>query len=452
MGRRAAPVRSLGAGAVIALAALVVAPGSFAADDEDLPEGIRGGPFELHGQSTYVWQYKPAFPAAYSGPKSLTPDPATSYSLTGTLYIGAKITDTLEFYLNPEAAQGVPFSELQGVAGFTNAEIARTSGPQLKAYIARAFFRKTWNLAGDLEPEPSAQNQLAMAYAPERVVLTAGVISVLDIFNVVDYSRDPRAQFLNWSSLTYGAWDFPADARGYTGGAALEYLSPRFSVRGGWFAGPKESNGLALDYRLGQFFGSVLELEVPLGLGRPGSVQLLGFLNRANMGSFDDAIALGAQTGTPPDLTQVRRPQTKWGFGITVQQELAENVGGYARAAWNNGQTETYMFTEIDRSVAAGMLVKGKEWGRPSDSAGISAYLNMLGGSHRRYLELGGEGFFLGDGRLNYGPESTYEAFYSLNVIGRLWVSADYQYQVNPGYNRDRGPAQYVGFRLHADF
>jgi hypothetical protein len=452
MGGRAWPVHAPAARSLIAAAALLACPASFAADDEDLPEGIRGGPFELHAQSTYTWQHKPGFPAAYSGPKSLTPDAASSYSLTGTLFVGAKITDTLEFYMNPEAAQGVPFSDLQGVAGFTNAELARTSGPHLKAYLARAFFRKTWNLAGELEPEPSAQNQLAMAYAPERVVLTAGVISVLDIFNVVEYSRDPRTQFLNWSSLTYGAWDYPADARGYTGGVALEYLSPRFSLRGGWFAGPKESNGLALDYSLGKFYGSVLQLEVPLGLDRPGSVQLLGFLNHANMGSFDEAIALGAQTGTTPDLTLVRRPRSKWGFGITVQQELAENTGGYVRAAWNDGRTETYMFTEIDRSIAAGVLVQGKDWGRPRDGAGIAAYVNMLGGSHRRYLELGGEGFFLGDGRLNYAPESTYEAFYSFNVIGRLWLSADYQYQVNPGYNRDRGPAQYIGFRLHADF
>jgi len=433
---------------------VLFAAGNVAAQpDEDLAEPLQLGPVELHGQATYIRQFKPAFSAPYSGTNSLTPDRAYSYSLTGTLFAGAKLTETLEFYFNPEAAQGVPFSELHGVAGFTNAEIARTSGPTLKAYVARAFFRQTWNLGGEWEPQPSAPNQVATSYAAERVVLTVGVISVLDIFSVIDYSGDPRRQFMNWSSTTYGAWDFPADARGYTGGAALEYISPRFSARAGWFAGPKESNGLALDYSLGKFYGSVVEFEWPFELrGRPGSVQVLAFNNRANMGNFDDAIALGRATGTVPDLTLVRRPQNKWGFGVTVQQALADEVGGYLRAGWNDGKTETFMFTEIDRSIAAGVLIGGKRWGRERDSAGVSAYLNMLGGSHRDYLALGGLGFFLGDGRLNYGPESTYEVFYRFNVWKRIWLSADYQFQLNPGYNRDRGPVNYIGFRIHTDF
>lgn len=420
---------------------------------QDLPEPLADGPFELHGQATYVRQYKPAFPAAYTGPKSLSPDKANSWSLTGTLFMGARLTDTLELYVNPEAAAGVPFSELQGVAAFTNAELARVSGPTLTPYFARAFVRKTWNLEGEMQREPSAQNQLATSYAAERVVLTAGLVSVLDIFSGVDYSRDPRTQFLNWSSLTYGAWDFPADARGYTWGAALEYVSPAFAVRAGWFAGPKESNGLSLDFSVGKSYGSVVELEVPIELrGQPGSVQALVFRNRANMGSFNDAIALGRDTGSVPDLTLVRRPQTKWGFGVTVQQEVADNLGAYVRAGWNDGRTETYMFTEIDRSIAAGVLANGKTWGRARDSAGLAGYVNMLGGAHRQYLALGGEGFFLGDGRLNYGPESTLETFYAFNLFARLWLTANYQYQTHPGYNRDRGPVNYIGFRLHADF
>src|SRR5215468_4248494 len=433
---------------VFATLTMLVWVGGAAQPDEDLAEPLQLGPVELHGQATYIRQFKPAFSAPYSGTNSLTPDRAYSYSLTGTLFAGAKLTDTLEFYFNPEAAQGVPFSELHDVAGFTNAEIARTSEPTLKAYVARAFFRQTWNLDNEWKPQPSAPNQVATSYAAERVVLTVGVISMLDIFSVIDYSGDPRSQFMNWSSTTYGAWDFPADARGYTGGVALEYISPRFSARAGWFAGPKQSNGLALDYSLGKYYGSVVQLEWPFQFrDRPGSVQVLAFSNRANMGSFDDAIALGRATGTVPDLTLVRRPQTKSGFGVTVQQELADEAGGYLRAGWNDGKTETFMFTEIDRSIAAGVLIGGKRWGRERDSTGVSVYLNMLGGSHRDYLALGGLGFFLGDGRLNYGPESTYEVFYRFNVWKRIWLSADYQFQLNPGYNRDRGPVNYIGLR-----
>ena len=343
-----------------AMLACVASPARSA--EQDLPEPLGEGPFELHGQATYVRQFKPAFPAEYTGPKSLSPDKANSWSFTGTLFIGARLSDTLELYVNPEAAAGVPFSDLQGVAAFTNAELARTSGPTLKAYFARAFVRKTWNLGGEMQPEPSAQNQLAMSYAAERVVLTVGLVSVLDIFGRIDYSGDPRTQFLNWSSTAYGAWDFPADARGYTGGAALEYISPAFSVRAGWFAGPKESNGLSLSYSLGTFYGSVVELEVPTELGgRPGSVQLLAFRNRANMGNFNDAIALGRDTGSVPDLTLVRRPQTKWGFGLTVAAGTRRQ-SRRVRAGRVERRADRDLHVHRDRPVSRG--------GRPRRTAG----------------------------------------------------------------------------------
>ena len=106
-------------------------------------------------------------------------------------------------------------------------------------------------------------------YLAERVVVTAGTVSVLDVFDAVDYSRDARTQFMNWSSLTYGAWDFPADARGYTRGVAVEYITPRYSLRAGRFAMPRESNGLPLDNSLGKHFGDVAEAELPPARPRP---------------------------------------------------------------------------------------------------------------------------------------------------------------------------------------
>jgi len=407
---------------------------------------------EVHGQATYLRQFKPAFNSPYSGQNSLGAARATSYSFTSTLYFGANLGNGWEIYLNPEFTQGVPFSQLRGTGGFTNGELARTSGPELIGYFARAFGRKTWSLGGDGEDQASEANQVATRYASERIVLTAGTLSVLDLFDAVDYSRDARTQFMNWSSLTYGAWDFPADARGYTKGIALEYISPAWSLRAGRFAMPAESNGLRLDGRIARRFGDMAELELPFkGIARGGVLRILAFRNQAEMGAFRDAIAIATRPGIAPDLTQVRRLQSKSGIGAGAQLELTENVGAYVRAAFNDGRTETFAFTEIDQSFAVGMLAKGGAWGRGADSAGLAIYLNGLRAPHRDYLAAGGLGFFLGDGRLNYGAERIVESFYSLGVTKAASLSLGFQHIVNPGYNRDRGPANFLGLRLHAE-
>ena len=409
-------------------------------------------PFELHAQSTYIRQFKSAFDAPYSGPNSLRASREASYTFTGTLFIGARLGESTEAYFNPEIVQGVPFSGLHGVGGFANGESQRGAGPNLKGYTARLFLRHTWNLGGEIEAQESAQNQLKTRYASERIVVTAGSLSVLDVFDAMDYSRDARTQFMNWASLTYGAWDFPADARGYTWGLAVEYIRPNWAVRAGRFLVPIESNGPHLDSKFTQRYGDVAEFELPYKLaGRAAIARALVFRNRVEAGGFNDAIALGTATASVPDLTLVRRTQSKSGFGLGTQVEVTEAVGAYLRAGWNDGRTETFMFTEIDRSLAAGALVKGSPWNRPNDSMGVAVYLNGLSGPHRNYLASGGQAFFLGDGRLNYGSERIAEAYYSLNVAPAAWISLGAQRAVNPGYNRDRGPANFLGLRLHAE-
>ena len=409
-------------------------------------------PFELHAQSTYIRQFKSAFDAPYSGPNSLRANREASYTFTGTLFIAARLGESTEAYFNPELVQGVPFSGLHGVGGFANGEAQRGSGPDMKGYTARLFLRHTWNLGGGVEEQESAQNQLKTRYASERVVATVGSLSVLDVFDAMDYSRDARTQFMNWASLTYGAWDYPADSRGYTWGAAIEYIRPGWAVRAGRFLVPIESNGPHLDSKFTQRYGDVAEFELPYKLaGRAAIARALVFHNRVEAGGFNDAIALGAATASAPDLSQVRRTQSKSGIGLGTQVELTDAVGAYVRAGWNDGRTETFMFTEIDRSLATGALVKGSPWKRPNDSVGVAIYLNGLSGPHRNYLAAGGQAFFLGDGRLNYGSERIFEAYYSLNVTRAAWLSLGYQYIANPGYNRDRGPADFLGLRLHAE-
>jgi hypothetical protein len=408
---------------------------------------------EAHAQATYVRQFKPGFDAAYSGPKSLSSDREYAYSFTSTLFLGARLGDNFEFYYNPEGTQGATLSQLQGLGGFSNGESQRGSSSQIKVYRARAFVRGTWNIGGELEQKESQANQVKAHYAAERVVVTFGNVSALDIFDAVEYSRDPRTQFLNWASLTYGAWDYPADARGYTWGLAIEYITPSWSARAGRFLMPQESNGPKLDRNWKEHYGDAVELEKPFRLGeRKGTLRALAFRNRIKSGGFQDAIDLGEQTGMTPDLTQVRREQTKKGFGVGAQFAFSDDVGAYARAGWNDGRTETFAFTEIDRSIAAGVLIKGSSWHRGEDSLGFALYRNGLSQAHRDYLAAGGQGFFLGDGQISYSNETIVETFYSLSVFKGTWVSGDYQYIRNPGYNRDRGPAQVYNLRLHVEF
>lgn len=409
--------------------------------------GVRAEPgFEAHAQTTYVRQFKPAFEAPYTGPKSLLPQREYGYSFSATLFLGARLGDGWEAYFNPEFVQGEALSGLQGLGGFTNGENQRTSSGELQGYSARAFVRKTWNLGPDVATSSSDANQVKTEYAGRRFVLTAGNFSVLDVFDSVQYSRDPRTQFLNWASTTYGAWDYPADARGYTWGVAAQYIASGWTLHAGRFLMPKESNGMTLNRDIATHYGEAIELERPYMIsGRQATLRLLAFRNRVNAGAFRDALS----ASSPPDVASVRRLQSKNGLGIGTQIEMTEAVGAYVRAGWNDGKTETYAFSEIDRSLAAGMLVKGMQWQRPRDTVGVAAYVNGLSSAHRDYLAAGGQGFFLGDGRLSYASEHIVETFYSFNAFRGAWLSADWQRIGNPGYNKDRGPANTYNLRLH---
>ena len=401
-------------------------------------------------QSTGVVQYKPGMSAAYSGTNSLLTNHEYSRTVTATLYTGFRPWRGAELYFDPEMAIGVPFSELHGLGGFNNGEIARTSGPDPRFYRARAFLRQTWGLGGGSEALESDQNQLAGTVDSKRIVLTLGNISALDVFDDNKYSHEPRRQFLNWSLMAAGAWDYPADARGYTWGAALEYITPQWALRAGRFQMPKNSNGLPLNSRIMSSYGDAIEYEHAYKLGgQGGRIRLLAFRNQAVMGSFSDAIALGVATGTTPDLTQIRTSHSKRGGGINIEHDVSENTGLFLRANASDGATETFAFTEIDRSLTGGAVFKGARWGRASDELGVAFAVNGLSSSHRNYLALGGLGFFLGDGHLSYRAEQIVETYYSLNFAKRFWLSLDYQYVRNPGYNADRGPANVIGLRLH---
>jgi len=405
-------------------------------------------------QTTYIWQAKSSFPAAYSGANSLSPEREKSYSFTATAALGVRPWAGGELYVNPEVAQGVPLSNLTGLGGFSNGEMARTSGPSATFYLARLFLRQTWGFGGASEALESDMNQLAGSVDAQRLVLTAGNLSVLDIFDKNAYNHDPRTQFMNWSLMTHGAYDYAANARGYSWGAALEYFHDDWAIRAGRFIQPKQPNQMSLDENIFQHYGDQIELEHAHSVnGQPGKLRFLVFRNRTVMSRYRDALDFGAQTTSIPDINAVRRgEQIKQGFGLNLEQAINKEIGIFSRASWADGQTETYAFTEIDRSLSAGLLAKGSAWGRSEDSFGLAGVRNALSAERRAYLAAGGMSFFIGDGRLNYRDESILEIFYSLGLLKGSWLSVDVQHTRNPAYNADRGPVNFAALRLHAEF
>lgn len=409
--------------------------------------------WNAHFQGTYIWQKKPAFTAAYTGVNSLRPEAEKSYSLSATAAFGWRPWAGGELYLDPEVAQGVPLSDLTGLGGMSNGEQEKSGGPNPVFYRARLFLRQSWGLGGEREAVASDANQLAGMVDKRRVVVTLGNLALVDLFDNSAFAHDGRTQFMNWALLAHGAYDFAADARGYTSGAAVEYFYDDWAARAGRFMLPVESNGLALDTRLFKHFGDQVELEHAHALGgQAGKLRLLAFRNRAVMGGFRDALADAAANGGAPDVARVRRERAKLGFGVNLEQNLTADAGVFARAGWSDGASETYSFAEIDRSLSAGAVVKGRAWGRAEDAVGVALAANGLSRAHRDYLAAGGHGAFIGDGALRYRPEAIVEVYYNLDLTRRAAMSLDCQRIANPAYNRDRGPVTVASIRLHAQY
>jgi hypothetical protein len=409
-------------------------------------------------QMTYNWQRHPAYPAAYSGPNSIITGGEKMYTFTADAYLGFRPWRDGEIYFTPEVSQGVPFStNLIGLGGFTNGEITRAAGTNPTLYRQKLFLRQTWNNGGGNQHVESGLNQLAGYADKNRVVLTVGNFSTLDVFDPNTYAKDPRTQFMNWGGWTYAAYDYAADARGFGWGFAAEWYKNDWALRFGRMSGPTEPNMLPVDLALGIHYGDQVEIEHGHTLyARPGKVRVLAWRNRAKLASFNDALAwLNAHPGSyagPDALYAVRNNEKiKYGIGINIEQEISDSTGFFLRAMNTDGRTETYAFTEVDGSFSSGFLIKGVSWGRNQDVLGLSLMRNTLSDDRRRFLEAGGTSFFIGDGGLHYRPEAIFEGFYSLGISKNLWLTADYQRIQNPAYNADRGPINVYAMRFHAE-
>jgi high affinity Mn2+ porin len=409
--------------------------------------------WNLHAQSTAVPQAHPSFPAAYSNQNSLSPNGEFDTSYTGTVFLGVALWRGAQFYFNPELIAGSGLSSTHGLASFPNGEIYRVDDPSLKVGLARLYLSQRIDLGGPTVHLEDDANQLATDVATRRLTFTLGKIALNDIFDNNTYAHDPRTQFLNWVFMDNGAWDYSADTRGYTWAAVGEYNEERWAARLALAMVAKTANGMDLDPDLFKALGLNAELEYRYSLGgHGGKARLLLYANRAHMGDYAaaDAAAAAGATATA-DITQFRDYRWKYGFGLNLEQEIAADLGAFARIGWNDGEAETWMFTEIDRIASLGLSLRGNRWGRGEDTVGLGVSLAGIASDHSRYLQLGGYGFMLGDGGLSYCGELLLEAYYSFQPYKWLSLTGDYQYVGNPAYNSARGPVSIVSGRIHLE-
>jgi hypothetical protein len=431
--------------------------------------------WNAYGQLTYIENWKNGFPAAYTNfndsPNSLLSHSENGFTGTATFYFGLKTWQGGELYVVPEVISEKPLSGLKGLGGIIqNFELQKNGSAAPTLYRSRFFFKQTIDLGGDSIHFDSAPMQLDSTSTSNRLVFRIGNFSVLDFFDQNSFASNLRRQFNNMAFMTHAAYDFAADARGYTDGAVLEYYDGDWAVRFAHTLAPNDPNQLQLNFRLFRYFGDQVELEHRhLLFKQPGAVRLLAYRNREDMGRWTDAIStfqqnpnLNASTclgfsydstnASAPDLCWARKPNIKMGIGMNIEQQLADDLGVFFRGMYSDGKTEVYSYTSSDSSLSLGGLLKGSRWDRKQDTIGLGYAQNWISKQHAAYLNAGGVDGFIGDGKINQASEKAVELFYSLNVIGAFWITADYQHLMNPAFNADRGPVDVFSVKSHVEF
>jgi high affinity Mn2+ porin len=414
-----------------------------AADDEA---------YAVHGQFTYVGQATSDFNSPYEGANSLSPK-ISAETVDATLYLGAALWRGAQGWINAELDQGFGLDDTLGVAGFPSGEAYKVGKDHPYLRLPRMFVRQCFDLDGEPQPVESGANQLAGTQSANRIVLWLGKFSAVDIFDTNEYAHDARADFLNWSVIDTGTFDYAADAWGYTVGAAAEWYQGAWTLRAGFFDMSDVPNSVHLQPGFHEYqIDAELEHRHEFR-GRAGRLLFTLFDSHANMGLLDEAVELAQSSGTPVDIAAVRRYRNRNGASFSAQQEIAADLGAFLRAGVADGDIEIYEFTEIDRTVSAGLSLKGSRWRRSDDTVGAGVVDNGISAARERYLNAGGLGIVIGDGRLPHpGPEQIVETYYCAALWKFAHLTFDYQWIGHPAYNRDRGPVSVVAVRLHAEF
>jgi high affinity Mn2+ porin len=419
-----------------------------------------------HVQNTDIVQGYPGFSSQYSGPNSLPNGGQTRETVSLDLMAGVRLWSGAEAHIDGMLWQGYGVNNALGIDGFPNGEAFRLGTGVPNVAITRLFIRQTIGFGGEQESIEDDQLTLAGKQDVSRLTFTIGRFSAKDIFDNNAYANDPRTQFMNWALMANEAWDYPADAIGYTTGIALELNQPDWTLRYGFFQVPRYSNSLTAEDQIFKWpydssgedgplleaWAMVTEFERRFRLqDHPGVIRFLAYLNRANMGSYQDAVNNATPT-SPADITASATYRYKYGFGFNLKQEIAKNLGVFSRLGWNDGQNQAWMFSDVDYTVTAGISLKGEAWHRPDDTFGLAGVANGLSHVHQEFFAAGGTGILAGDGKLNYGWEQILETYYDFKIWQTVHTALDYQFVDNPAFNQDRGPVSVFSARLHWEF
>lgn len=420
--------------------------------EDSASQPINDQRFAIHGQFTYVEQETNSFRAPYAGSNSLSPRQGRE-TTDLTLFLGARLWSEAEMWINPEIDQGFGLNDTLGVAGFPSGEAYKVGRNQPYLRLPRLFVRQTLNLDGERETIEAEANQFGGDRSVNRWVFTVGKFGVGDLFDVNQYAHDPRGDFLNWAAVDAGSFDYAADAWGYTAGAAAEWYQGAWTMRAGVFDLSNIPNSAHLEPGFHEF-QTIIELEKRHKISdHPGKIMLTVFDSRGRMGLLNSAVQLAEQSGQPVDITAVRQYRSRLGASLNLEQQLAKDVGLFARAGKAAGNVETYEFTDIDRSIAAGLSLKGTVWRREHDTVGFAAIDNGISAAREGFLNAGGLGILVGDGKLPHpGTEGIFETYYDAAVFPHAQLTLDYQWIEHPAYNRDRGPVSVFAVRFHAQF
>ncbi len=413
-----------------------------------------------HFQLTVISQNHLSFKSLYSGKNSLSNDDEWgATSITSTLFLGKKLWKGGAFYFDPEISGGEGLSGSVGVAGALNGETYRVGNSKPSAFIARAYFQQQIPLSNSYENVADDMNQIKGKTASQRIVISAGKFAISDFFDDNEYSHDPRTHFFNWSLMSNGAWDYPANTRGYTFGIVTEYFKRNWAFRISSVAVPSIANSPKMEYDFSKAHSETFEIEKKIFVHKmPGTLRLLFSEMFSRAPSYKEGIE-AIQTNNAFLLNVISGDAEAKSFGgkkftagFSGDQQLGKSLGIFMRAGWNDGKYATWAFTEIDETVSAGISINGNKWDRAKDILGIAAVVNGLSADHRNFLEAGGYGFIIGDGKLNYAHEGILEAYYSALVTNFFSLTFDYQFVNNPGYNKDRGPVNAFAIRGHVSF
>jgi len=405
-----------------------------------------------------IYQNVPGFNSPYEGAHSFRTDEGQGHNITHVygVYLGSQLAPTLQVYLDSEMAKGSGVSKGLGLGGYVNGDVIRVGSGDLGTgpYIARAYLRYFSPLSAETEKVERAMDQLPGEEPVKRFEIKAGKMAPSDDFDLNRYANNTRTQFFNYAFLYNPAWDEASDTRGYSWGFVTALVEPKWRLAFGLYMMPTVANGHIFDAQIFKAQGSNLELTLkPNDSGTV--IRVLSYLNQGNMGNYDEALAVGYETNSTPSVSADEKPgRTKYGFGLNFEQPLADDgeTGLFGRIGWNDGHNENFCYTEVDRTLSLGTQVSGIHWGRSEDRVGIAYAVNGISTQHKDYLAAGGLGFIIGDGKLNYGLEQIFEIYYRVQIGKYVQVSPDFQHVINPGYNRDRGPANVYSMRLRMSY